>query len=253
VPIRIDKSGRLSLEGSGEIVDWLVKMRRLPAERTLGHAIAHRTVRPAELRRVVAALARFYRGAPKARIAKNSYRRRFEANIRTNRSELSKPRWRLPIELVRKATEAQLAFLRRRSRLLDARVRDRRIVEAHGDLRPEHVYLGPKPVITDCLEFNRAFRILDPADELAYLALECEMLGDAETGRRLLDLYDALSGDRPPDPLLRFYMSERACLRAKLAIWHLKDRTLRHRAKWRRKALHYLRLACSYADAFAEP
>jgi aminoglycoside phosphotransferase family enzyme len=253
VPIRIDKSGRLSLEGSGEIVDWLVKMRRLPAERTLGHAIAHRTVRPAELRRVVAALARFYRGAPKARIAKNSYRRRFEANIRTNRSELSKPRWRLPIELVRKATEAQLAFLRRRSRLLDARVRDRRIVEAHGDLRPEHVYLGPKPVITDCLEFNRAFRILDPADELAYLALECEMLGDAETGRRLLDLYEELSRDRPPDPLLRFYMSERACLRAKLAIWHLKDRTLRHRAKWRRKALRYLRLACSYADAFAEP
>lgn len=253
VPIRIDKSGRLSLEGSGEIVDWLVKMRRLPAERTLGHAIAQRTVRPAELRRVVAALARFYRGAPKARIAKNSYRRRFEADIRTNRSELSKPRWRLPIELVRKATEAQLAFLRRRSRLLDARVRDRRIVEAHGDLRPEHVYLGPKPVITDCLEFNRAFRILDPADELAYLALECEMLGDAETGRRLLDLYEELSRDRPPDPLLRFYMSERACLRAKLAIWHLKDRTLRHRAKWRRKALRYLRLACSYADAFAEP
>lgn len=252
VPIRIDRSGRLSLEGSGEIVDWLVKMRRLPAERTLDHAIERRTVRPADLRRLAAALARFYRNAPKANVSEGSYRRRFEANIRINRSELSKRRWRLPVELVRKAAAAQLDFLRRRSRLLDARVRDRRIVEAHGDLRPEHVYLGAKPVITDCLEFNRAFRMLDPADELGYLAIECEMLGSAETGRRILDLYEELSGDRPPEPLLYFYMSERACLRAKLAIWHLKDRTLRHRAKWRRKALRYLRLACACADAFAE-
>lgn len=251
VPIRIGRSGCLSLEGSGEIVDWLVKMRRLPAERTLDHAIEHRTVRPADLRRLAAGLARFYRRAPKANVSESSYRRRFEANIRTNRSELSKRRWRLPVELVRRATDAQLRFLRR-PRLLDARVRDRRIVEAHGDLRPEHVYLGAKPVITDCLEFNRAFRMLDPVDELGYLALECEMLGDAVTGRRILDLYEALSGDRPPEPLLYFYMSERACLRAKLAIWHLKDRALRHRGKWRRKALRYLRLACAYADAFAE-
>ncbi|MGE5200953.1 MAG: hypothetical protein ACM3O6_02700 [Acidobacteriota bacterium] len=251
VPMRIDRSGRLSLEGSGEIVDWLVRMRRLPAERTLDHAIERRTVRPADLRRLAAALARFYRTAPKASVSEGSYRRRFEANIRINRSELSKRRWRLPVELVRTVTEAQLRFLRR-TRLLNARVRDRKIVEAHGDLRPEHVYLGAKPVITDCLEFNRAFRMLDPADELGYLAVECEMLGDAATGRRIVERYEELSGDRPPNSLLRFYMSERACLRAKLAIWHLKDRSLRHRGKWRRKALRYLRLACAYANAFAE-
>jgi len=253
LPLRLGPSGRLSLDGAGKIVDWLVKMRRLPADRTLEHAIKHRTVPKPALRRLATLLLSFYRDAPKPAISERSYRRRFEANIRANRRELSKPLWRLPTELVRKATDAQLAFLRGRSGLLDARVRGRKIVEAHGDLRPEHVYLGNMPLVTDCLEFNRAFRILDPADELGYLALECEMLGGGQAGRFLLDLYRELSGDRPPPQLLHFYMSERACLRAKLAIWHLRDRSVRHRAKWRHKALRYLRLACDHADAFAEP
>ena len=61
---------------------------------------------------------------------------------------------------------------------LDSRAARGCVVEAHGDLRPEHVCLLPEPQIIDCLEFSRDFRILDPADELAFLALECERLGD---------------------------------------------------------------------------
>jgi len=252
LPLRREPGGRLSLDGSGEIVDWIVKMRRLPADRTLEYGIKHRGVRKADLRRLASLLVGFYRSAPRPATAERSFRRRIEANVSANCRELSKPQWRLPVQLVRRTAEAQLAFLRRKSSLLDARVRGRKVVEAHGDLRPEHVYLGAKPVITDCLEFNRAFRLLDPADELGYLALECDMLGGGEAGRELLRLYQSLSGDRPPAQLLHFYMSDRACLRAKLAIWHLKDRAVRHRAKWRRKALRYLRLASAHAEALSE-
>ena len=49
-----------------------------------------------------------------------------------------------------------------------------------------------------------------------------------------------------------FYMSERACLRAKLAIWHLREQDARRPAKWRRRALKYLRLARSYALALSQ-
>jgi aminoglycoside phosphotransferase family enzyme len=158
----------------------------------------------------------------------------------------------LPTEIIRDVTKAQLDFIIHEPRLLAQRVRDRRIVEGHGDLRPEHVYLGVESVVTDCLEFNRAFRILDPADELAYLALECDMLGGHETGRRIIELYRELSGDSVPERLLDFYMSERACLRAKLAIWHLREQDARRPAKWRRRALKYLRLARSYALALSQ-
>jgi aminoglycoside phosphotransferase family enzyme len=53
-----------------------------------------------------------------------------------------------------------------------------KIIEAHGDLWPEHICLEDKPVIIDCLEFNRALRILDTVSELAFLALECEQRGN---------------------------------------------------------------------------
>ena len=38
------------------------------------------------------------------------------------------------------------------------------------------------PFFPDCLEFSRFFRDLDPAEELSYLAMECEMLGQREVG-----------------------------------------------------------------------
>ena len=54
---------------------------------------------------------------------------------------------------------------------LRKRVRSRRIVDGHGDLRPEHIWLGDPVRIIDCLEFNarlaggrsiRRDRILEP-------------------------------------------------------------------------------------------
>ena len=252
VPLRATADGRLSLGDKGRIVDWLVKMRRLSGDRTLQHAIRHESVRAADLRRFVELLVGFYRSTDSAPISETRYRQRFEENIKANRLELAKRAWHLPTGIIRDVTKAQLDFVIHEPRLLAQRVRDRRIVEGHGDLRPEHVYLGATPVVTDCLEFNRAFRILDPADELAYLALECDMLGSHETGRRIIELYRELSGDTVPERLLDFYMSERACLRAKLAIWHLREQDARRPAKWRRRALKYLRLARSYALALSQ-
>jgi hypothetical protein len=35
LPLRVDSSGRMATQGDGRIVDWLVEMRRLPADRML--------------------------------------------------------------------------------------------------------------------------------------------------------------------------------------------------------------------------
>lgn len=50
--------------------------------------------------------------------------------------------------------------------------RGRRIAEGHGDLRAEHVCLAAPISVIDCLEFDRNLRLLDPAREMALLALE---------------------------------------------------------------------------------
>ncbi|MEX1206390.1 MAG: hypothetical protein WEB85_14185 [Dongiaceae bacterium] len=249
VPLVGDAADGLRLGGAGVPVDWLVKMRRLPEAVRLDRAIETGTLDEAELRRATILLAEFYRRAPPVEVAPADYRRGFAAGIEGSHRDLLRPEFGLPAAPLERATAAQLRFLEGRSEVLDRRVRERRIVEAHGDLRPEHIYLGPQPVIVDCLEFNRAFRILDPADELAYLAMECDRLNAPAVGQLFLDTYGRVTGDEPPAPLLRFYKCFRACLRAKIAIWHLDEPAPRDRAQWTNRAAAYLRLAEGYAEA----
>jgi aminoglycoside phosphotransferase family enzyme len=118
-----------------------------------------------------------------------------------------------------------------------------RVVEGHGDLRPEHVCLLEPPVVFDRLEFNREFRLVDAADELASLAMECERLGAPIVGVELFEHYRDATGDRPPDGLRNFYAAYRACLRARLAILHTRELPASAWPRWQALATGYLRLA----------
>ena len=247
MPLTADPAGRLQLAGAGAICDWLVKMVRLPAERTLEAQIARRQVDESELRQAVHVLTRVYRQAAPAAIAPAAYRRRFHNDLCENLAELSRPVFGLSSDLPQMIAAAQRRFMSSHGGLLDARVEEGRIVEAHGDLRPEHIYLGASPIIMDCIEFNREFRLLDPADELAYLAIECHRLGAPRLGDVALDTYRADTGDRPPVRLVDFYASARAMLRAKLAIWHLQDDQRTDAGKWRARAKAYLEIAAGHA------
>lgn len=246
VALVMDRQGGLALEGEGVPVEWLVKMRRLPRSRMLDFAIASGSVDAAALEAVAQLLATFYRQAAPVVVTPAAYRRQFQEEIAGDARALAEPRYGLPAEAIARTAAGQHRFLERWPELLDVRASAGRIVEGHGDLRPEHVCLGPPPVIIDCVEFNRDFRILDPADELAYLGLECERLGAEGIGTAVLARYGALTGDHPAEALVRFYKSVRALLRAKLAAWHLDDRTVAYPSQWFNRARAYLGLAERY-------
>lgn len=247
VPLTLTDSGRLRLGGDGPVADWLVKMRRLPARQMLDVAIAERRVDAADVARFMRVLTDFYRRAPLAGGAARAYREAFARAARSQCAELCKPVYGLPNPLVERITAAQLRFVARHAALLESRAA--RVVDGHGDLRPEHICLIDEPVIIDCLEFDRALRLLDPVDELAYLALECERLGAADIGAQVLTHYGQASGDEVPDVLIHFYKSFRACLRAQIAIWHTIDGLVRDHTHWQQRAHDYLALAEKHALA----
>jgi aminoglycoside phosphotransferase family enzyme len=248
VTLAAKRDGELALEARGEPVEWLVKMRRLPRARMLDFAIASQTVDAAGLKAVAELLATFYREATPVAVTPVAYRHRFQEEIESDTRALAEPRYGLPADAIARTAAAQRAFIERQAVLLNTRAAAGRIVEGHGDLRPEHVCLGPPPVIIDCVAFNRDFRILDPADELAYLGMECERLGAEGIGTALLARYAALTGDQPAEPLISFYKSVRAVLRAKLAAWHLDDRTVPYPSQWFNRARAYLALAERYSQ-----
>lgn len=233
-------AGRVEFDGPGTVLDWLVVMLRLPAQAMLDAAIRTGTVDLAAVDRIAALLAGFYRNAAPAPLDPDAYRDRLAATLAENRAVLGAADG-LDQPLVAALSARQEEFLQSRSALLGERAAH--LVDAHGDLRPEHVCLGPEPAIIDCLEFDARLRQLDPVDELAYLALECERLGAAAIGQRILAQYQAATDDHCPKELIDFYRAFRACVRAKIAIWHLADCTPGELEHWRQRARDYLGLA----------
>ena len=249
VPLGIDRAGQLQLDRGGVVVDWLIRMRRLPAERMLDRVIVSHRLREGDLRAVVARLVRFYRSAPPEPIGGAELRARLASRIARCARDLCDPRTELPIALVEDVGERQLAFLERHAGAIDRRVALGRVVEGHGDLRPEHVCLEEAPQIIDCLEFSRELRVLDVAEELGFLALECERLGAPRAKREIFAEYAALSGDAPDPAVVDFHQSVHACVRATLAAAHLAEPGRDDHERWRRRAAEYLQLAAQHLAA----
>jgi len=242
VPLVNSPSG-LAIGGAGEEVDWLVVMNRLDDAEMLDRVIAGHRLHRWQLDRVAAVLVQFYRRARAVFISPEMYRTRLWQSLAYNRHILLAPRFELPAGIVRHVDAVQRRFLTERGALLAARVQRRGIVDGHGDLRPEHIWLGDPVRIIDCLEFNARLRMVDPLDELAFLCVECERLGAAWAGEYLRRRIAHALHDGHVDELFLFYRCHRATLRARLAIAHLLEPDPRTPEKWPVLARAYLRLA----------
>jgi len=254
VPVIRSPAGRLRLgHNGGEIVDWLVKMRRLPASHMLDFAIAHGNVDLGRLRQLGALLCHFHARAHRIDLPPARYREDLRAALLANARALEDGGYGLDLKLLRGITDCLLHYLERHAEEFDARVNAGRIVEGHGDLRPEHIYLGSPPLVIDCLEFNRALRLLDPLEELATLALECERSGAGWVGRFVHGVYSRECRDIASPSLLAFHTAARGLLRAKLCAWHLRDAAVSEHGRWLASTRQYLTLAERHAARCASP
>jgi predicted kinase len=159
----------------------------------------------------------------------------------------------LPEAVVKRVHAAQFRLLRLAPDMFSDRVCDGRIVDGHGDLRPEHIYFTPSPVVIDCLEFSRELRQVDVVDDLAFLAIECELLDAAWIGDRILERYREQSGDEFPSSLVNFYKTYRACVRAKVAALRVEQVPEDERESVRAEALRQLELADRHARPIGPP
>ena len=236
VPLTLEAGGRLALRGTGEPVDWLVEMRRLDRRLMLDAALEGGRVEAAGLRRVATMLAAFYSGAEPAITRPRELTGRLLLKVEANRAVLRT----LDPACADRLAARQAATIERLAPELDARVARGCVIEAHGDLRPEHIFLGEPPAVIDCLEFDRDLRILDRAEELSLLELECARIGHAEAGRHLRGACLDLMQDHPSQELLALYRSHRAATRAKLYVWRADEPDGATPEEWRARARRYL-------------
>ena len=246
-------NGVLRLEDGARPLDWLVKMRRLPGDRALDAMIEGGRAGPEQMRALARRLVAFYLHTPPAITSASRYRRMLRVSILRTSRQLLQSRHGFDRRTLLELERDQCACMDRHAALLAQRVAAGMVVDGHGDLRPEHVYMTPDPAIIDCLEFSRPLRILDRVDELGFFALECERHGAPELGSPLFEAYAQASGDAVDPRLVHFYQSLRASIRAYLAIRHLDEPRYRESRKWPARAAHYLELARKHIDSARQP
>jgi aminoglycoside phosphotransferase family enzyme len=243
-----DREDRLHLGGPGEIVEWLVVMRRLDEARLLDHAIAAGTVTREDIESLTAILGPFYAKPLDEPPSSKEVIAGWTDMLERNAQSLRRPDFGLPSGQVEDVLSALARFLAENRELILARIDAGWIRECHGDLRPQHVYLGPPLRLIDRLEYDERLRRQDPFEEIMDLGVECERMGAAWILPMLIDGVSTYLGDRPDPRLVGFYGGMRATLRARFAIEHLEG-TRGTPEQWRARAMASLDLARKYSSA----
>lgn len=263
VPIRHGPDGHLVIGGAGggEIVEYAVEMVRLSAELMLARLLEHGVIDNAQMNALAKLLAAFHRAAPTGPgIDEFGTPAGIGVSVEENFEQLAPFVGHVtagPHPMLAILTATQHAFLRARARgflvkqreLLLQRVAAGRVREGHGDLHAENVCRMPEGfVIYDRIEFNRRFRCLDVANDLAFLAMDLDFRGYPGFAAYLAWRYGEESGDHEIALLLSFYKSYRAVVRAKVAALSTRASglTCAAREELRRESMRYLQLALGY-------
>ena len=249
LPLVVDETGQLHIDGDGRPVEWLVKMHRLPEERMLHNAAPANRVGHDDIEQLVDKLLDFYTSARPCKAEPGDYVSRLREELAETLAELHRPEFGFSAPQVEALADTLEAYIETQQALLESRQRNALVREIHGDLRPEHVCLLDSGVIEilDRLEFDPELRCLDCVEELAYFGLECRVLGARWIETACRDAYQAKHHDAAPSHLWQFYAARRATVRAMLSAWHALDGDDRH--GWLRRGRNYLSLAEDYLDA----
>jgi len=224
VPIIQDKDS-IFIERQGEVIEYAVKMRRLPQEAMMDTLLAHDQVSPEMVSSIAQKLVQFHqRAETSANISAfgdlDTIRQNTEENFTQTEKYIGNTISPKQYERIKDYTDR---VLRESAPLFHKRVADGRIRDCHGDLHTAHICLSHDICIYDCIEFNDRFRYCDVASEIAFLAMDLDHYGRADLSRIFVDAYVDMSQDKEIKELLNFYKCYRAYVRGKVNSFKLDD------------------------------
>ena len=224
VPITRDADG-IRFEGNGTVIDWAVKMRRLPESATLRSRLQDGLLELCDLERVARRIADTHQqasplAAVEASRANLEFCRYWSENwefARTLNREIIEPQVQERLQTLSET------WMRRHEATLVQREKNGSIRDVHGDLRLEHVFLFPDReipndiVVLDGIEFSPSLRRIDVAADMAFLVMELSFVGRRDLARRFADVYFSETSDVTGCDVLPLFAVYRSAVRAKVA------------------------------------
>ena len=236
------------LTGSGEPIDYAVRMRQFPGDARLDLVSERGELTADHIDQIAADLAAFHRQAARAGTdslfgSPAGIGDRMLQNFEQIESNCSDSALISRLTPLRVWTRARLGDLHDDFEL---RRREGWIRECHGDLHLANMaMIEGRVVIFDALEFADDLRWIDPLSEAAFLYMDLEQRGHTALARRFLNQYLEEANDYQALNLFLPYAVYRAMVRAKVAAiaahQHQKDAELS--AKSLSTLLDYLHMA----------
>lgn len=222
VPITYDAVRGLEIGGSGEVMEWAVKMRRFPDESLYSELADAGRLGPADYAELADAVHSFHDEAAR-RIESGMAIEGLLRLIAENDEAFALYPDVFPpdeVQALRGALEERLAEL---TPLIETRTRQGFVRHCHGDLHLRNVVrLDGHPVLFDAVEFDDAIATVDVLDDLAFLLMDV-IARDVPGGANVV-LNSYLAADRDLRNLeglaaLPLYLATRAGIRAKAAAY----------------------------------
>ncbi|MGF1670193.1 MAG: AAA family ATPase [Balneolaceae bacterium] len=241
-----------------ETVEFAVKMKQLPRENFLIGLAKNGKLEMCHLEPVADKLVSFYKNQkPDEKILHfgmpESIRINTDENFEQTKSFIGNTIDESVFNLIRKFTDR---FLNKGKKIFEQRVREKRIVDGHGDLHLEHINLtGGKVCIYDCIEFNDRFRYQDIAADLAFLAMDLDFYQYQRESRDFVRLMSDKLDDPGLNRMIDFYKCYRAYVRGKVKSIESSEEEVpeKDRLRAKSKATKHFQLALYYALLGSEP
>lgn len=251
VEITEGREGEFRFGGGGAIVEYAVKMQKIPEEKMLYRLMDTGRVTVGDIERVGRHLARVYGNIPSDEGAKQFGTPDVIAtNVIENFEQTRKYREGPVSGEAFDALESwSRSFMDKNLDLFDMRLVQGHIKDCHGDLHLQHICIEDDAIsVFDCIEFNERFRFGDVASDVAFLSMDFDFNGSPGLGDTFVDAYVDESGDASLRDVLKFYKVYRAMVRAKVTSFMLDDDGLDDAARDEafRRAQQYYGLAYGY-------
>ncbi|MBI5886755.1 MAG: AAA family ATPase [Deltaproteobacteria bacterium] len=257
VPITFNK-GQAGVNGAGEPVEYAVKMRRVPDNALLYHAIKDGRAGPETMGKIARTIAAFHKTAEtservaafgQALMIGYNVEENFEQTARFAGSIIGQGRY----ERIKAYTRG---FMIAEAGLFARRIDNGFIKDCHGDMHSEHVVVSDGIEIMDCIEFNERFRFSDTAADAAFLSMDLDFLGRHDLASVFDRAYCEASGDNEGcGSLMEFYRCYRAYVRGKVAAFKSIEQEVGEDEALEAymDALRHFHLAGLYADGGYRP
>lgn len=246
-PITQDADGTLALNGSGEVVDWAIRMRRFDQSGLLNAVAARGELTRSLMLDLAEGIAAFHAQAEQ----RSDFGGAAALRGTVDGNEASFSQFYGSVfdgERVSTLLETSRQHIARHAALLDRRQAQGLVRQCHGDMHLGNICLiDGKPMLFDGIEFNDHFAIIDVFYDLAFLLMDLDANGYRAQASILLNAYLDLTGDYDGLAVLPVMLSMRAQIRSHVSAaiaQHVPDP-----APLRKAALDYLALAERYLAA----